>query len=124
MDAKGEGEKFLITDIQTVRIVDLIDAGVLSPSAKIHGVHGSTSIEATIKRDGTVVCRAVSYSSPSVAAGQSLTAISGRKSPGRNYLSINGWTFWKVTGHDGQAKTLADLRREFFDVQLHSTPEV
>jgi hypothetical protein len=107
----------LITDIQTVRIADLIDAGVISPQTKIRGVHGSTVIEATIKKDGTLVCRAMSYSSPSVAAGQSITAISGRKSPGRNYLSINGWTFWKVAGHVGSEKTLADLRREFFDSQ-------
>lgn len=117
-------EQILITDIQTVRIADLIDAGVLSPTTKLRGVQGSTVIEATIKEDGDIVCRTVSYSSPSVAAGQSLTAISGRKSPGRNYLSINGWTFWKVAGHDGSAKTLADLRREFFDGQLPPAPKV
>ncbi len=114
----------MITDIQTVRIADLIDAGILSLETKLHGVQGSIVIEATIKKEGILVCGAVSYSSPSVAAGQSLTAISGRKSPGRNYLSINGWTFWRIAGHGGPAKTLADLRREFFEGQLPLAPKV
>jgi hypothetical protein len=105
----------MTTDIQSVRITDLIEAGLLPRTAKLHGYHGQLRIEATLKSDGTFTSGSTVSASPSVAAGQAITARSGQKSPGRNYLSINGWLFWQVIGPDGNARTLADLRRELFD---------
>ena len=107
----------MIDDIQSIRIVDLIEAALLSRTAKLHGYHGQLHIEATLKSDGTFMCGATVSSSPSVAAGQAITAKSGQTSPGRSYLSINGWLFWQVIGRDGTARTLADLRRELFETR-------
>ena len=107
----------MTADIQSVRVADLIEAGLLPRTAKLHGYHGQLHIEATLKSDGTFICGSTASSSPSVAAGQAITAKSGQKSPGRNYLSINGWLFWQVIGRDGKARTLADLRRELFEAR-------
>ena len=104
-------------DILSVRIVDLMEAGLLSPSAKLHGYHGQNRIDAEVKSDGSFVCGSIISASPSVAAGQAITATSGQRSPGRTYWSINGWQFWRVT-HGGRAgRTLADLRRELFEIE-------
>jgi len=100
-------------DILSVRIVDLIKAGLLSPSVELYGYYEQQRIVARLKSDGSFVCGSTVSASPSVAAGQAITSKWGRKSPGRNYWSINGWEFWQITRRDGEAKTLADLRREY-----------
>jgi hypothetical protein len=107
----------MIGDIQSIRIVDLLEAGLLPRSAKLHGHFRQHRIEATLNHDGTFVCGSTVSSSPSVAAGKAITSKLGIKAPERSYWSINGWHFWQVIGRDGEAKTLADLRRKFFEAQ-------
>jgi Restriction Enzyme Adenine Methylase Associated len=104
-------------DFLSVRILDLIEAGLLSPSDKLHGNHGETYYEARLESDGTFICGSITSSSPSVAAGQAITARSGQKSPSRSYWSINGWKFWHVSDGDRAGKTLADVRREFLETR-------
>jgi hypothetical protein len=96
-----------------VKVVDLIEAGLLPRPAKLHGQYREHRIEATLESDGTFVCGSITSSSPSVAAGHGITSKNGQKSLGRNYWSINGWLFWRVSGLNGESKTLDDLRREF-----------
>ena len=43
----------MTADIQSVRITDLIEAGLLPRTAQLHGYHGQLHIEATLKSDGT-----------------------------------------------------------------------
>jgi hypothetical protein len=107
----------MTANIQLVRIVDLIEAGLLPRTAKLHGYYGPHRIAATLKDDGTFTCGSTVSSSPSVAAGRAITTKFGQRSPGRSYYSVNGWLFWKVTGRDGKTRTLADLRKEFFEAQ-------
>ena len=97
---------------------------VVPRMTKLHGYHRQLHIEATLRSDGTFVCGEIVSASPSVAAGQAITAKSGQKSPGRNYLSINGWLFWQVTCRDGKARTLADLRRELFEARQRASGKV
>jgi hypothetical protein len=104
-------------DIQIIRVVDLIEAGLLSRAAKLHGYHGQDRLEATVKGDGTIIYGTKIYSSPSVAAGEAITSKSGKTAPGRNYFSVNGWRFWQVTDRSGATKSLADLRLELFETR-------
>jgi Restriction Enzyme Adenine Methylase Associated len=99
-------------DIQTIRVVDLIEASLVSRSEKLHGHYRQYRFEARLKPDGTLICGTKKYASPSVAAGEAITSRLGQTTPGRNYLAVNGWRFWRVTGRNGETKTLADLRRE------------
>ena len=96
----------------TIKIVDLIEAGLLPCPAKLYGQYREHRIEATLEGDGTFVCGSITSSSPSVAAGHGITSKNGQKSQGRNYWSINGWLFWRVSGRNGESKTLDDLRHE------------
>jgi hypothetical protein len=114
----------MTADIPSVRVADLIEAGLLPRRAKLHGYHGSLRIEAMLTNDGSFTCGSIVSASPSVAAGQAITAISGQKSPGRNYLSINGWLFWQVVGSDGRALSLADLRRELVETRQRVIGEI
>ena len=104
-------------EVQSISVADLIEAGLLRHTARLHGYYGQLRIEATLKRDGTFVCDEVVSSSPSVAAGRAITAKSGQRTPGRTYLSVNGWIFWRVTGRGENARTLADLRRELVETR-------
>jgi hypothetical protein len=110
-------------DFLSVRILDLIEAGLLSPLEKLHGNHGDAYYEARLKRDGTFICGSISSSSPSVAAGQAITARSGQRSPSRSYWSINGWKFWHVSDGGRAGKTLADLPREFLEAQQKASTQ-
>jgi hypothetical protein len=100
-------------DILSVRIVDLLEAGLLRPPVTLYGYYEQQRIVATLRGDGTFVCGSTISSSPSVAAGLAITSKWGRRTPGRNYWSINGWQFWQVSSRDGETVTLADLRREY-----------
>lgn len=95
-----------------LRVVDLIEAGLLKKYAAIHGLYGDLLVEGVVLPDGTIKSYDIISASPSVAAGQAITALTGRRSPGRNYLSVNGWLFWHTKVNDGATKTLADLRRQ------------
>ncbi len=103
----------MIDTVRPVRIVDLIEADLVPTPTKLFGQFREHRIEAMLDGDGTFVCGSTTSSSPSVAAGHGITSKSGQKSPGRNYWSINGWLFWRVSGRHSESKTLNDLRREF-----------
>lgn len=92
------------------RVRDLIDRGLIHAPAVVRGVYKGTIIQATIDSDGSFVWNAERFSSPSVAAGRMITAISGDRTPGRGYLSINGWKFWSVKCTDGEFRALIELR--------------
>lgn len=100
------------------RVADLIDRGLISAPARIFGYHSGRRIEARLAPDGTISYRGQKYASPSVAAGRAITAATGFSSPGRAYLSINGWLFWHVTGAAGKPRTLAEIRNEIFETRL------
>ena len=93
-------------------VTDLIDHGLISAPAKVFGTHSGKGIEALLTPDGKFVHRGNIYSSPSVAAGQAVTAEVGVLSAGRNYLSVNGWKFWQVICPDGRSRSLAELREQ------------
>jgi hypothetical protein len=93
-----------------LRVTDLIERGLISAPTRIFGHHSGRRIGARLAADGTISYRGQKYASPSVAAGQAITAETGFSSPGRRYHSINGWLFWQVTCPDGQLRTLAQIR--------------
>jgi hypothetical protein len=91
----GSGDDFeardMTADIQAIRIVDLIEAGLVSRSERLHGFHGQDRFEARVKRDGTIICGTKVYASPSVAAGEAITSRSGKQHRGGIiFLSTGG----------------------------------
>ena len=104
-----------MSEVMDVKIADLVELGLLSPPEKLHGFFDGKRINGKLNSDGAFVCGGVVSGSPSVAAGQAITALSGRTSPSRAYWSVNGWQFWHVTGGEHAGKTLADLRGEFLE---------
>ena len=95
-----------------ILVTDLIDHDLIHTPTTVFGTHSGKRIEAVLTPDGTFLHRGRTYSSPSVAAGNAITATLGVSSIGRNYLSINGWKFWHVLDSDGTPRCLADLREE------------
>jgi Restriction Enzyme Adenine Methylase Associated len=91
-------------------VKDLIEAGLITAPTRVFGIHSAKRIEATLAADGTFSYRGNGYNSPSVAAGRAITTETAISTPGRNYLSINGWKFWQVTYPDGKPRTLAEIR--------------
>jgi hypothetical protein len=101
-------------DIQSVTLKDLLAAGLISSKEKIYGQYDDCRIEANIRSSGEIVFKDIVSTSLSVSAGKAVTAICGKTSPKRKYLSINGWLFWHVT-RSGDTKSLADLRQEYVE---------
>jgi hypothetical protein len=114
----------MTADIQMIRVFDLIKAGLVSRAEKLHGHHGRDRLEATLTGDGTINCGTKNYASPSVAAGEAITTKTGKTTPGRNYFSVNGWRFWRVTDRSGATKSLADLRLELFESQSRASSNI
>jgi len=99
------------TPRSNVNVKDLIDSGLIVAPTPIFGFYLGKRIEAHLAADGTISFRRRKYSSPSMAAGQAITASTRTSPPGRLYHSVNGWKFWKVSRADGQW-TLAEIRRQ------------
>jgi hypothetical protein len=116
-DAAGNSDRSVstassgATPRSNVNVKDLIDSGLIVAPTSIFGFHLGKRIEASLAVDGTISFRRRKYSSPSMAAGQAITASTGTSPPGRPYYSVNGWKFWKVSRADGQW-TLAQIRRQ------------
>jgi hypothetical protein len=91
---------------------DLIERGLISAPTPIFGFHSGRRIQARLDVDGTISYRRQRYSSPSLAAGQVITARTGFAPPGRPYHSVNGWRFWWVPCPDGESRTLAEIREQ------------
>ena len=92
------------------KLTPLIEAGLIDPGATLVGAYKGTEYQATVESDGTLRFDGKAYGSPSAAA----VAIVSK----HGLRSWNGWTFWKSTSADGEARYLDDLRRE-----LHETEE-
>ena len=92
-------------------VKDLINSGLIVAPTPIFGFYLGKRIDARLDADGTFSFRRRKYSSPSMAAGQAITASTGTSPSGRPYYSVNGWKFWKVSRADGQW-TLAEIRRQ------------
>jgi hypothetical protein len=89
---------------------DLIERGAFKAPLKAYGGHNGVAVEATIQTDGTFLWQGQTFNSPSVAAGYAVTALTKTTTPGRSYLSINGWKFWSVECADGHSRTLSEIR--------------
>jgi hypothetical protein len=96
----------------TIIVTDLIDHGLIRPPTRVFGTHSGKRIEALLTPDGIFVHRGNNYRSPSVAAGQAITADVGVSTIGRDYASVNGWKFWRVRCPDGRIRSLADIREQ------------
>jgi len=99
----------------SIGLVEMIEKGVIAAPVVVFGYYEETRFEATLNQDGTFLCGGELYNSPSVAAGRAITKMSGRRSPGRGYWSINGWNFWQVPCDHGAPKTLAAIRQEMVE---------
>jgi hypothetical protein len=95
-----------------VDVKNLIDSGLIAAPTPIFGFYYGERIRARLDGDGTFSFRRRKYSSPSMAAGQAITANTGASPPGRLYHSVNGWTFWRITRPDGETRTLAEIREQ------------
>jgi hypothetical protein len=102
----------LLPEPLTIIVTDLIDLGLINAPTTVFGTHSGKRIEALLTPDGTFVRGGNVYSSPSVAAGQAITAEVGVSTTGRDYASINGWKFWRVVCPDGKIRSLADIREQ------------
>jgi hypothetical protein len=96
--------------LQQLQVRDLIDRGLIRAPVSAFGVHSGKRIEARIDAQGTFAYRGETYASPSVAAGRAITHETGIATPGRAYLSVNGWKFWQISCPDGKDRTLAEIR--------------
>jgi hypothetical protein len=94
----------------SLHVKDLIERGLIKAPARLFGFHSGKRIQARLGADGIFSYRGQRYSSPSTAAGRAITATSGSSPPDRRYYSVNGWNFWRVTGPDGESRTLAEIR--------------
>lgn len=84
-----------------VRIVDLVEAGLLAAGTEIELRKGGQAARGMITEDGNIRVDDEVYSTPSAAG----TPIVGH--------SVDGWITWRVPGMGN--KTLADLRTELLD---------
>ncbi len=80
------------------------------PPVTVTGTFRDHRIEAEIEGDGLFHWRGERFNSPSVAAGCIITALTGERTPGRTYMSINGWTFWSVGSDSGPDRSLSQIR--------------
>ena len=99
-------------ELHQLHVRDLIERGLIRAPAPVFGFHSGRRIEARLEAQGAFRYGREIYASPSVAAGKAITAETGISSPGRTYLSINGWKFWQVTCPDGKSRTLAEIREQ------------
>lgn len=97
------------TQAMNIELLALIDAGVISAPTPVRGPRLYPEIAAELLPDATFRWREMVFHSPSVAAGEIVTRSTGTTSPGRRYLSVNGWKFWHLETPSG-LRSLAELR--------------
>ena len=102
--AKGETQKTL--NIPGVKVLDLIQAGLIQPPLKLEKEYKGRHLEAEIQRDGTIVFDGEAYKSLSLAAAFARKSVIGTPT-GRKYPQTNGWTFWKY--HDSKTGKLEEI---------------
>ena len=96
----------------SVTLKELINSGELEAPIGLAGVYDRFEITGRLLRDGSIQVGREKFDSPSVAAGIAITRATGRVTPGRRYISINGWKFWRVRpARRGASTSLEELRR-------------
>jgi len=95
-----------------IEINDLIKEGLIKIPTSIFGIFEGRRVEAKIKNNGIVEYKDKEFVSLSMAAGVAITSVSGKKAPGREYYSINGWNFWIIENQDGKLMNLSKLRKK------------
>lgn len=88
-----------------VGMPELIQAGLVTPGAKLVSVNTSWPGSAEVTSEGAILCGGAEYQTPSGAA-------SSIKGGG----AVNGWDFWAVETPDGSVR-LSTLRARFQDGQ-------
>ena len=92
-----------------VGVVDLITAGLLKPSMKLHRDSLGKRYEATLLPDGQLEFQGKRYSSPSLAGEAARRVATGKRH------STNGWDFWQVLDESGKAIALSAVRSRYLD---------
>ncbi len=101
------------TLLPPVSVKELLDAGMIIAPSTARGRYEDLEFEAALSSDGLFEWRGKIYPSASAAAAHAITGITGRRSSGRAYLSVNGWTVWSALTPDGTYQLLADIRRAY-----------
>ena len=89
-----------------VELVDLIKAGLLSPSTELVRRYKQKVLQGTLLQDGQVEFQGTTYPSCSKAGEAARAAVAGRR------MNTNGWSFWQVRD-DGQLVTLKAVRERY-----------
>jgi hypothetical protein len=95
---------------ELLSVITLLRERGSTPPFNLLGSYGGSSIRAQLTIDGELLWRDEHFTSPSVAAGRIITRLTGQRTGDRNYLSINGWTFWNVELPHGDLVSLRTLR--------------
>ncbi len=90
-----------------VTLLDVIQAGLVTPPLKLFKQYKGHKLEAEVLPDGTVAFDGTSYKSCSSAAEFARGSITGRP------MHTNGWVFWQFRASDGKAAYLDHIRQEF-----------
>jgi len=93
-----------------IKLVDLIEAGIIKPLFSIHVTFKGKDFTAEIDKDGFILMDGKRHTSLSVAGGIVRAKVSGKPADGLPYRRANGWTFWKFVDEDGQVKKIDILR--------------
>lgn len=96
-----------------ISVRELIDAELIAAPSTAKGDYHGIQFEADLDTMGRFRWRGQEFESPSAAAAHALTGVTGRRTSGRAYLSVNGWLVWRVIDPSGNYRVLADLREEY-----------
>lgn len=99
------------TPWRNVTLAQLIEAGSVRLPFDIEHRFRGAQLRARIEAADRIILDGQSYDSLSTAGGLARRSVSDA-SPGRDYPSTNGWSFWHYSRADGTLATLDDLRRE------------
>lgn len=89
-----------------VSLIELIDAGLLTPPVPLFRKYKGVKLEAELLVGGQVRVQGELHPTPSTAASHARATITGRP------MATNGWDFWQYTGSDGKPTTLSAAREE------------
>lgn len=92
---------------------ELIEAGLISAPAELHGRYRGEVYRAVLRPDGTIEYAGDIYKSPSIAAAHIRLAVMGPRE-GRPYPPTNGWAFWSMAKDDGERIPLDNLRQTLY----------
>jgi hypothetical protein len=113
LKAKKEGSRRQQKEKKTydANILDIIEAGLLTPPVKLFRRYKGKVIEATILPDGAVEFEGTRFNTCSTAAETARSMIMGRK------MHTNGWVFWQYLDAQGKTFALFDVRERFLKMK-------